>query len=127
MNIEVYVNGDSGDDGTALSLTAHAIEGQYDSQLNWPLVGSITITLLNQVEDKNHHSETLELTREVDMRVGCSSGHCCNFHLDYDPNKNTQYLKDDTLYFRTAVAEEVHKQQPWLEWTTLTNSYGDIS
>ncbi len=28
--------------------------GEYDSQLNWPLLGSVTFTLLNQLEDKIH-------------------------------------------------------------------------
>ena len=33
--------------------------------------------------------------------------------LGYDAKKNTQYLKDDTLYFRVSVAVADHK--PWLE------------
>ena len=35
--------------------------------------------------------------------------------LDYDPGKNTQYLKDDALYLR--IEAKADERKPWLEYS----------
>ena len=70
-------------------------------------VGSITCELLNQLEDDNHRVQTFD---EFIVSVTCFILHS---ELDYDPVKNTQYLKDDTLYFRVTF----HRPKPWLQCT----------
>ena len=100
-----------------MSVYACLLKGENDDKLSWPFVGEVTITLLNQLEDKNHFSKTLNVT--VEQPVG-GNGNCCGFiefiphsELGYNQEKNTQYLKDDTLYFRISVKVASHK--PWLE------------
>jgi len=43
-------------DKLSLSIDVHAVEGEYDFELKWPLKQKITVTLLNEVANKNHHS-----------------------------------------------------------------------
>ena len=76
------------------------------------MAGKITLTLLNQLEDKNHHTVTIFFKN---AHVGTAWGRP-NFiphsALAHDPVKNTQYLKDDKLYFRVTV--EAADYKPWL-------------
>ena len=116
MVLRVDVNGSGSGKGTHLSVCALIREGKHDANLKWPFVGRITFTLLNQLEDKNHHHKVMEITRDRNAQVGSAWGkHTFISHskLDYDPGKNTQYLKDDTLYFSVSVEQADHK--PWLE------------
>ena len=115
MALQVNADGEGSGKGTHISVYAPIRQGEYDRQVKWPLLGSITFTLLNQLEDRNHHSETTILRKVNDARVGVDWGKpkfIAHSALDYNPIKNTQYLKDDTLYFRVAVEVDDHK--PWL-------------
>ena len=38
------------------------MRGEFDSDLKWPFRGDITIQLLNQLEDKEHHTWTIPYT-----------------------------------------------------------------
>ena len=119
IGLRVYANGHRRGEHTHVSIYAPILTGNYDAWVKWPLCGSITFTLLNQLEDANHHSKRLMLSREDDSRVGDSWGYP-NFiphsELDYDPVRRTQYLMDDALYFRVEV--DVDDYKPWLEYTT---------
>ena len=76
-------------------------------------VGKVIFTLLNQLEDENHYTKVTILDTENLAIAGDNDawGHF-NFTphsaLAHDPVKNTQYLKNDTLYFRMEVETE-HK------------------
>ena len=68
-----------------------------------PFKGRVTVTLLNQVADDNHHSCVTE----------CQDGRNAVLHqfmdiskLDYDGERHTEYLKGDKLYFRVMVQED---------------------
>ena len=104
--------------GTHVSVSARFRREEYDAQLLWPFVGKITFTLLNQLEDKNHYQKTVTVTgtdstqntRIEDERFIRHSA------LEYDAANNTQYLKDDTLYFRMSVQPTAADQdKPWLQ------------
>ena len=117
MAIEVYANGSGGGKGTHVSVFAAFLKGKYDAQLKWPFIGKVTFTLLNQLEDNNHNRYTMKLTAEHNVQAGRPVWGNGRFirpsALDYDAAKNTQYLKDDTLYFRMSVEPADHK--PWLQ------------
>ena len=116
MALLVYANGSGDAEGTHVSVFAKILRGRYDAQLKWPLVGDITFKLLNQLEDKNHYQKTVQLTAEKNMQAGSDWGYptfICHTKLGYNKDRNTQYLKDDTLYFRMSV--EVADHKPWLE------------
>lgn len=61
MAIKVYPGGRGLYKGTVVSVNVKIKEGKFDAQLKWPYVGDVTVTLLNQLEDKNHHSKVLFL------------------------------------------------------------------
>ncbi len=119
ITIIVCANGHGMGKGSHLSIFLRVIKGEYDAELNWPFVGKVTFELLNQLEDKNHHSMELELTPGYNISAGSNAKGCLkyipHFELFYDSASNTQYLKDDTLYFRISV--EVSDHKPWLECT----------
>ncbi len=112
--ITVYANGYRDGKGTHISVFAGIREGKYDEELGWPFAGEITIKLLNQLEDKNHHTKIVYVTPESDLRELARGFNkfIPNCELGHDPIKNTQYLKDNTLYFRVAVERADCK--PWL-------------
>jgi len=116
MSLQVYANGHMEGNGTHVSVFASIIKGDYDSELKWPLVGKIKFTLMNQQEDRHHHCKELKLTADHLAGINSILGlprfirHC---KLSYYQEKNTHYLKDDTLYFRMEV--EVANHKPWLE------------
>ena len=83
--------------------------------VTWPFVGSFTYSLLNQLEDKNHCTRCLNVDRSlnwaprVDRELYPRGYHIFISHknLRYQADKNCQYLKDDTLYFRIDKVELV--------------------
>ena len=118
MYMRVNANGDDEGKNTHVLVFVHIVKGDYDDQLKWPFIGTITITLFNRLEDKNHYVRTMNLTQERDLRVGWGRGYnkfIAHSELDYDPVNNTQYLKDDTLHFKVSASAEESDHKPWLE------------
>ena len=109
MAIRVDANGSGSGKDTHMSVFAIFLKGDNDDKLSWPFVGNITITLLNQLEDKNHFRKTLYITAIHNKRAGTSQNSkgyrefILHSELGYNPGKNTQYLKDDNLCFRVSV------------------------
>ena len=125
MCICVDANGNGKGEGTHVSVFAHLMKGENDDHLPWPFTGMVTFELLNQLEDKNHHSKTTifpqalenEVQRVVNQETA-STGYGCHRYishsdLGYNEAKNCQYLKDDCLYFRITVDAE-RSTRPWL-------------
>ncbi len=103
-----------------VSVSACIIKGKYDDNLNWPFVGDITFQLLNQLEDKNHH---LNVTTQVNLTDFCWGSSSWGFRqlysihsLLHDSTSTTQYLKNDSLYFRISAQASGHR--PLFECTT---------
>ena len=116
MTLRVDANGCGNGGGTHMSVFATILEGKYDAGLKWPFVGSVTFTLLNQLRDNRHQTRTVHFTTEDNRRVGDGWGFNTfvpHSALAQDLISNTQYLKDDKLYFR--VSAEVADRKPWLE------------
>ena len=93
-----------------VSVFAVISEGEYDAGLKWPFVGKVTVTLLNQLQDENHHSKVIPFDAFNSRKVGDNWG-----FSTYIPHStlSLQYLQDDALYFRVSV--EVTDYKPWLE------------
>ena len=118
IQTEVDVNGYGSGNGTHVSVFARLLEGAYDAGLSWPFMGTVTFTLLNQLEDTNHHSWTLKYETSDHALTGSIWGKTLfisHFELSHVPVKNIQYLKNDTLYFRVTVTVAGH--MPWLDCT----------
>ena len=122
MRINAFVNGNGAGEGTHVSVYTELLEGHYDDQLHWPFLGTVTFELLNKLTDDKHHSAVVVHDAVDDMQVGSRRG-CPKFlphsSLSHDPATNTQYLLDDTLYFRVSVTVANHK--PWLVCTDKIN------
>jgi len=41
------------------------MKGPYDDELEWPLRGTFTIELLNQINDENHYSNDVLFDRKL--------------------------------------------------------------
>ena len=118
MTVEVDAGGWEEGEGTHLGVSVVILEGMHDATLNWPFLGLVTVTLLNQLEDDNHFTKKATYTLDDNLCIGDNDGspdYISNPELGYNPVKNTQYLKDDTLYFRVEV--EVDCRKPWLDCT----------
>ncbi len=124
MCLRVDANGNGAGGDTHVAVFACLMKGDNDDSLSWPFTGTVTIELLNQLEDKNHRKETITYPGDNEAsqrvmgreRVAQAWGwHKFISHsdLDYNASKNTQYLKDDTLVFRVSV--QVPDYKPWLE------------
>ena len=54
LNVDANGYGDGKD--THVSVFTFLMRGEFDSHLKWPFRGTITIQLVNQLEDKEHHT-----------------------------------------------------------------------
>lgn len=120
MTIEVYVGGYGEGINTHLSAYAFLLKGRHDSELDWPFLGNVTLTLLNTLEDNGHFSKTINMDTTHNILVGCNLGYAkfipfSKIAPHSDEDEGTQYLNDDALCFRVSV--DVLKQKPWLECT----------
>ena len=107
-----------GGKGTHVSVYASLMKGEFDDQLNWPFLSRVTVAVLNQLEDSNHITKTIDFTKatkllyvdRVYIGVGAPGGwghHTFIAHTDlkYNPAKNCQYLKNNSLRFRIVSVE----------------------
>jgi TNF receptor-associated factor 4 len=116
IQIKVFAHGlDS--DRTHVSVFVGILEGIHDAELKWPFTGKVSITLLNQLEDSNHYSKVVSNfthNDDLDITIGSERHFIAQHNLAYNGRENTQYLKDDALYFRVSL-NEVSDYKPWLE------------
>lgn len=112
MQIKVYANGRGNAIGTHVSVYACLLKGKNDHKLEWPFAGKISVTLLNQQEDKGHHKKTISISAMQSGSIWGLLKFAPHSILTHDWITNTQYLKDDTLYFRVSVQEK--SSRPWL-------------
>ena len=117
-------NGRGCSKGTHVSCYVCLMPGEYDDILEWPFQGEVTVELLNQLEDKNHYKCVTPFNDKTPdkckNRKKKEDNDGLGYHqfiphtdLDLNSSTNTQYLMNDTLYFRVSV--NVHsKTKPWL-------------
>ena len=124
MCIRVDANGNGDGADTHVSVFAYLMKGKNDDNLSWPFAGEVTITLLNQLADRNHYTRTCSFLQDssIGRRVVndeiAATGYGWNKfishnQLGYYAAKICQYLKNDSLYFQIDV--ETHKPvKHWL-------------
>ena len=119
MCLGVGANGYEVGKGTHVSVFINLMRGDNDNNLKWPFKGTIKVSLLNQLEDGQHLTEELwspgsNIPEDTSGRVtdGENAGKGWGYHkfvshqeLSYQGNKNSQYLKDNTLFFRVDCFE----------------------
>lgn len=96
-----------------IAIQVMAVCGRFDGELSWPFLGIISVRLLNQINDKNHHLKRLVIFPGHGITVGRASG-TLKFispeDLDLDLIEEKQFLLDDSLYFNVSVVE----MEAWL-------------
>ena len=103
---------------THVGVSVHMMKGEFDSHLQWPFKGEITVQLVNQKEGGEHYEEKPVTTSSStsdeynDVFCQCTEGDRSNegwglgefiSHTDlYKPEEGKEYLKNDTLKFRVT-------------------------
>ena len=105
MCLRVVANGSGKGEGTHISVFVYMMQGEFDDYLKWPFRGDITIQLLNQLEDKEHHSMTIPFTDDtVAGRV--TTGESISHEELYKAN-GAKYLQKDCLQFQVTKVDLV--------------------
>ena len=125
----VYANGYGNGNNTHVSVYANLMKGDNDDSLTWPFTGEVVVEILNQLEDNNHHKKVYQFLADEDVskRVLVNIERATNgwgmqkflshTELDYQPDKNCQYLLNDTLVFRVSARVNNPHPKPWLVCT----------
>ncbi|XP_065919700.1 TNF receptor-associated factor 4-like [Dysidea avara] len=110
----------------SLSISIVVKEGPFDAHLQWPVCARVTVKLLNQLQDSQHHSVTLQIEKP---RPGTAHMPVENDFLHFIfcrmldatlTGSPVQFLKDDSLYFQVTVELLGARQpQPWLNCTLV--------
>ena len=90
-----------------VGVSALQLEGDHDDKLKFPARLTITLELLNQHRDQDHHRRDIQCRvpkRGMRLPVGIDIPPTYTFiphaDLEWNPCKQTQYLKNDCLKFR---------------------------
>ena len=99
--------------GTHVSVFTCLMHSGCDSRSKGPFQGSVTIRLVNQLEDKEHRTltnrytdTTPQLYTEIAERRSCGLGlskFIPHAELNLNRRKNCQYLKDNCLLFHVCM------------------------
>ena len=113
MCLRVYPNG-CPVYNNRVSVWVPLMKGDHDDHLAWPVKGTLTVQLLNQLSDSNHSVPVefhfngfTKACQRVTIGTRSSYGKWCHQfmpyeRLSYDADKKCQYLKDDCLFFRVC-------------------------
>ena len=107
----VVAGGDGEEDRGHVSVFTELKRGPNDDILSWPFDKTVEVTLLNQLEDRYHYSvllhfentdwECTQIEPEEKAARGWGKPHFIRHgDLDKSQTQNSQYLKDDCLFFR---------------------------
>lgn len=114
INFEKIVQANEGKEHVLLHV--HLMKGDNDNSLPWPFTGTVSVKLLDQLKDRNHHSRTVRFgaqdvasQRVVTGRDRAMKGKGGTFlssealHAQFDGQYI--YIEEQTLLFRVRVIE----------------------
>ena len=120
MCIKVWANGLMSRKETHVSVRGCLMQGDFDDGLQWPFQGAITVQLLNQLEDSNHHTYTFSFAGATDPTISSkvTSGKIArkgygllsfisHTQLGLNTERNCQFLKDNQLKFKVSKATDL--------------------
>ena len=110
MCLMIFANGRIYGSEDYVAVGACIMKGDHDHQLTWPVKGTLTVQLLNQLSDSNHSepvkfhfdgsSKNCQRVEIVSHRGVWRNQFMPHKRLSYDAEEKCQYLKDDCVYFR---------------------------
>ena len=93
--------------GTHVAVEVYSLKGDHDAELKVPVKFTITVQLLNQHRDQDHYTRDIQCVIKnrdniggVYNNVGTDYTFFPHDALEWNRDKQTQYLKDDCLRFR---------------------------
>ena len=107
--LKVYPNGDGSGKGTHISVYACLMRGEYDSELEWPFEGAVSVQLCNWREEKNHlrenfGRETFCAIKEETAIVYGNPEFITHTDLTHNTTTNTQYLFGNCLQLKVKCS-----------------------
>ena len=110
MCLTLFANGRVYKSEDYVAVGSCIMKGVHDHQLTWPVKGTLTVQLLNQLSDSNHSepvkfyfdgcSRSCQRVEIVSHRGVWNDQFIHHNKLSYDADKKCQYLKDDCVFFR---------------------------
>ena len=106
FKLKLYPNGLVSGDGMHVTVYVYSLKSDHDATLKIPVKFTITLQLLNQHRNQDHHTRDIQCemeTREMIgmvWAVGSDSTFISHADLEWNSDKQTQYLKDDCLKVR---------------------------
>ena len=89
---------------THVSVTLDLVDGEFDATLPWPAKATITLQLMNQHRDQDHVTVTKTFEWRKQIKTSFAGAFAWSFiphaELGWNIEKQTQYLKNDSLRFR---------------------------
>ena len=116
LELKVDANGSGHGLGTHVSVFINVLNSHHNHRLSWPFQGEVVVELLNQLEDGGHLRQVIAFEVANDVRPSIGRGFCqfiLQSKLPHCHETNTQFLMDDSLYFRVSVKPKNYR--PWLE------------
>lgn len=102
--LRVYAKAQRSPDFVSVFLVPKA--GPNDDYLEWPLCGTFEVTLLNQLEDKQHNllrfAVQFDRLQDSGKGIGCSK-FISHTDLQKEPSLGRQYLMDNCLHFNIKL------------------------
>lgn len=101
FQVVVHPNGVGEGAGTHVSLSLRPLKTLHDNPPKWPAKCMITLQLMNQMHDQDHHTVCETLTWDMDAHiVNLSRMFIKHKDLEWNAKKQTQYKYEDALHFR---------------------------
>ena len=111
MCLRIDANGQGSGKGTNISVFVFMMKGEFDSHLQWPFKGEVTVQLVNQREggenyEMKHYQhekydEAFKRVTEGDKATkGLGYPKFISHDVLYNPEDGKEYLKNDTLKFK---------------------------
>ncbi|XP_013403469.1 TNF receptor-associated factor 6 isoform X2 [Lingula anatina] len=112
--VRLNLNGVDSAHGTHLSLFIHFMQGEFDSFLEWPFGGRITLTIMDQNEAcelRQHITETLIAKPHLAafQKPRAHRNHKGFGYMEFAPLsliENSQYVKNDSLIIHAQVVAQ---------------------
>ena len=115
MQIRVYPFGDKKGNSN-MSLYLHLMRGENDDTLKWPFEKTVTISLLNQLEDSEHLTRSINFSDSEKYTEFCKRPNSSETRSDTgwgfaefislseveSTTAHKQYLMNDALYFKIS-------------------------
>ena len=106
FKLSLCPNGRGSGTNTHVSVYVFSLKSDHDAELKIPVKFTITLQLLNQHRNQDHHTRDIQCeikTKEnigILYNIGGDSKFIPLADLEWNRDKQTQYLKDDCLRFR---------------------------